>query len=257
MLPTEDRIAIFSDVHANIHALQAVLEDAFLMDVERFICLGDIVGYGAYPAECLDTIRNLDCPVVQGNHDWMTAVEIPTDALMTGAVAGVLYSKQVLKPDQIEYLGNLPRVLEVDYITISHASLSKDEDWGYIFSTVAAEEHMSHQRTWLSFMGHTHVPVAYSLTDQDIGETFLSYDNVIEASLIDGLQLDCRLTTTINVGSVGQPRDGDPRAAYIIYSPSQRVALLRRVIYDIQSAQKAILDTELPLFSAQRLEIGE
>ncbi|MEM9025348.1 MAG: metallophosphoesterase family protein [Verrucomicrobiota bacterium] len=257
MLPTEDRIAIFSDVHANIHALQAVLEDAFLMDVERHICLGDIVGYGAYPAECVNMIRDLDCPVVQGNHDWMTAAEIPTDTLMTGAVAGVLFSKEVLAKEQIDYLGALPRVLEMEDLTLSHASLSKDEEWGYIFSTVAAEDHMSQQRTWLSFMGHTHVPVAYSLSEQDIGETFLSYENVIEASLIDGLQLDCRLTTTINVGSVGQPRDGDPRAAYIIYSPSQRTALLRRVLYDIQSAQKAILETELPLFSAQRLEIGE
>ena len=257
MITTDDRIAIFSDVHANIHALQAVLEDAFLMDVERFICLGDIVGYGAFPSECVDAIRELNCPVVQGNHDWMTVESTHNDGLMTGAVAGVLYSQEVLESDQIKYLRELPRVLEFDDITLSHASLTDQEDWGYIFSTIAAEDHMSRQRTWLSFTGHTHVPICYHMSDQDIGETFLSFDNVIESSLIDGLQLDCRLTTTINVGSVGQPRDGDPRASYLIYSPSQRKALLRRVLYDIQSAQKAILETDLPLFSAQRLEIGE
>ncbi|MCH2154883.1 MAG: metallophosphatase family protein [Opitutales bacterium] len=254
---SDDRIAIFSDVHSNVYALKAVLEDAFLLDIERHICLGDIVGYGAHPSECLEMIRELECPVVQGNHDYMAAESVPDTDLMTGASAGAVFSKEALNEEQLGYLRDLPRKRVIGDATYSHASLEEPEQWGYVFSTIAAEGHLQSIDTPVSFMGHTHVPVCYSLSELDIGETFLNWENVIESSLIDGIQIDHDTPSMINVGSVGQPRDGDPRASYVIYSPSQKMALLRRVIYDVQAAQKAILDVKLPLFSAQRLEIGE
>lgn len=254
---SDDRIAIISDIHSNIHALTAVLEDAFLLDIERHICLGDIVGYGAHPADCLDMIRDLGCPVVQGNHDWMTAEEVPETTLMTGASAGALFSREALNDEQIAFLRDLPRTYVTEEATYSHASLEDPESWGYVFSTIAAEAHLQAVQTPVAFMGHTHIPMCYHVSELDIGETFLNWENVIEESLVDGIEIDHKTPTLINVGSVGQPRDGDPRASYVIYSPSQRMAMLRRVIYDVQAAQKAILDVNLPLFSAQRLEIGE
>lgn len=240
---THHALALFSDVHSNLEALQAVLAD--MAGISRRFCLGDTVGYAANPAQCLEIVRGLECPVLMGNHDEAAATDIPLEGMNASAQAGIEFSRRKLTPLQRSWLATLPLALEEAGFQLVHGSLF--EPWEYVIDPEDAWLHFSEQTTPLSFCGHSHRPMVWHL--DDAGR--LSFE------LGKGrIQLPQGGKTLVNVGSVGQPRDHNPDACYVIYDPQARQVEFRRIPYDIEKTRRKILRAKLPQFTAQRLVEG-
>lgn len=238
--------AILGDIHANLEALQVVLEDCRNQGVTDYLCTGDVVGYNASPHECLEIVRGLNCPVVMGNHDDYVSSDRDLTDFNPNAAAVIEWTREQLDQDELDYLVNLPFVTTKMGITLVHATLDKPEDFGYVFNHLDAEPSFSHQMAPLCFHGHTHCPMIY---EKQVGGIFR----------IDpqDYTLPIGRKYFINVGSVGQPRDGDPRASYVLYSPKDRKVRFRRLEYDIAAAQAKIREAGLPERLAIRLEEGQ
>jgi predicted phosphodiesterase len=239
------KFAIFSDIHGNLEALEAVLADITAERVQEMICLGDIVGYGPNPAECLEMIRCLSCSVVMGNHDEACIEPEMEQALNEYARAGIVFARNQLSNTQKGWLRNRPMQLDFDDFTAVHASLS-DEPWQYVLSSADALRHFMFQEKPLCFCGHSHRPAVWTLEGRRV-RCLAPASNVT-------LPLCAR--TLVNVGSVGQPRNLRTEACYVIYN---RVALsigFRFVPYNVKQTQGKILAAGLPRFLAQRLALG-
>jgi diadenosine tetraphosphatase ApaH/serine/threonine PP2A family protein phosphatase len=240
------KIAIFSDVHSNLPALDAVLKDIDEQEVNLRVCLGDTVGYNADPADCLERVRAVSDAVIQGNHDLYSATSEGLADFNPVARAGVEFSRKNLTDAQKKWLHALPLVKNANDHTYVHASLFSPEDWIYVSSPLEAMLHFREQKTPVAFCGHTHRPVVWHSDDGPI-EAFRPRER---------MKLDKPGKYLVNVGSVGQVRDGDPRACYVIYEPEKRALRYRRIEYDIHAAQKIILAAGLPPFLAMRLQAG-
>ena len=238
--------AILGDIHANIEALNVVLDDCRKEGVTDFLCTGDVVGYNAAPHECLEIIRELGCPVVKGNHDHYVASEQNLEDFHPNAAAVVKWTREQLDANEIEWLYNLPFVETRMGMTIVHSTMDNPESFGYVFDHFQAESNFICQKTPLCFHGHTHVPMIYE-------------KQVAGVYRIDpqDFKLPIGRKYFINVGSVGQPRDGDPRAAYVIYDMATRMVKFRRLEYDVAAAQERILRAGLPARLAERIGVGE
>ena len=240
--------AILGDIHANIDALETVLADAREQGVTDYVSVGDVVGYNAAPAECIRIVRDeLKCPVVRGNHDHYVAyVEESLADFHPMAAAVVEWTRSQLSEDDLKWLHDLPLSRPVMGFTIVHSTLDMPLRWGYVFENLQAEANFVYQRTPLCFHGHTHVPIIY---EKRAG-------GVVHYEPTDfKVALGQRLF--INVGSVGQPRDGDPRASYVIYDSGTRTVRFRRISYDVAAAQARIRAAGLPERLAARLEAGK
>ncbi len=238
------KYAILGDIHANAQALTAVLNDAAGQDVTHYACVGDIVGYNANPIECLEQIQRL-CPVsVRGNHDHYCAHDERLDNFHPLAADVVSWTRRQLNPAQIGYLRSLRMIARVETFTMVHSTLDTPESWGYVFDKLEAEANFSYQTSTVCFFGHTHVPLAFEKAE------------TIRFGLYSKIRIGLGKKYFINVGSVGQPRDGDPRAAYVLYDMDNNLVELRRVGYDIKSAQKQIIEHGLPARLAARLAVG-
>lgn len=238
------RFAIFGDIHANLHALQAVLSDAKEQDTTHYVCMGDVVGYNAFPRECLDIIRELDCPTVKGNHDEQASMDITQEGLNPLAEEALDWTREQLAPADQQWLRELRMQRQVRDFTIVHSTLDTPHKWGYVTTQLDAAASFSYQHTGICFIGHTHVPRAYV---RESSVRTLSFGT---------LQIQRNQKYLVNVGSVGQPRDGDWRAAYCIYDTVKNEVELRRLPYDLRGAQQAILAAGLPEKLAGRLSIG-
>ncbi len=238
------KYAILGDVHSNWEALQAVLADAEKQGVNKYACVGDLVGYNANPVECLDKIRALNCTCVRGNHDHYCSNPEDLNGFHPLAADVVSWTRRQLSDDQQNFLRNLRLVQPVESFTIVHATLDTPENWGYVFDKLEADANFAYQNTSICFFGHTHVPLAFEKSD------------AIRFGLYTRIKVGLGRKYFINVGSVGQPRDGDPRSAYVVYDMLNNVIELRRVAYDIEGAQKKILDAGLPPRVAARLAVG-
>jgi len=239
--------AVLGDIHANIDALNAVLDDARAQGVTHFVCVGDVVGYNAAPAACIRAVRDeLGCPCVRGNHDHYVSDPGTNLADFHPSAAQVVeWTRSQLAVDDVQWLHDLPLQKPVMGFMLVHATLDKPDHWGYVFENQQAEANFSYQYTPLCFHGHTHVPIIYS---NEPG-------GVVHYQPRDfTLELGQRLF--INVGSVGQPRDGDPRASYVVYDMAARQIHFRRVAYDVQAAMARNRLAGLPEKCASRLEIG-
>lgn len=246
------RTAILSDIHANLHALCAVMEDVLAMQCTDFVCLGDVVGYNAFPRECLDYIRNAGCYVVKGNHD--EEVGSPSIAKMNPIARQAMdWTRAQLDDEQLQWLSRLQyrRNVRTDTgntFTMVHACLHKPEEWGYVLHESDAANHFffGKQLSPLCFHGHSHMPRIF-MTD---GKNTVVDDEILTPLYDKGyteFQPQAGLKYLINVGSVGQPRDMDPRSCYAIYDTELNLIILKRVSYDIATAQKAIREIkELP-----------
>ena len=155
------RFAIFSDVHANLEALEAVLADARARKCTRFVCLGDVVGYNANPGECVERVRELDCPVVKGNHDEAASRLTPPGDFNEIAERAIAWTRERLTDEHKEWLRGLPLQTCVHDFTIVHATLDTPEQWGYVFNNLDAAASFTYQRTNVCFFGHTHVPMVF------------------------------------------------------------------------------------------------
>jgi len=239
------RFAIFGDIHANLHALQTVMDDSKEQSCTHYVCMGDVVGYNAFPRECLDLVRGLECPVVKGNHDEQASMFGFQEGFNALAEEAMNWTRNQLSEEDKEWLRTLRLQRQVRDFTIVHATLDTPHKWGYVFNQLDAAASFSYQHTSLCFIGHTHSPKAY-----------LRDGSVRTLPLDETLQLQPGKKYLVNVGSVGQPRDGDWRSAYCVYDTTKNEITLRRIPYDLPAAQKAILDAGLPTKLAERLAVG-
>jgi predicted phosphodiesterase len=238
------RYAILGDVHANLEALSAVLEDASQQGVTHYACTGDVVGYNADPKPCLQIIQRLKCKVVQGNHDYYAGCNESMELFTSRARKSIDWTRKQLSPFDRKYLRQLPMILDEENFTLVHSSLSNPHRWSYIFRSKAAEANFRNQFNPVCFFGHTHVPLAFIK-----GKT-------IEKDFYETLHIQPGLQYLINVGSVGQPRDRNPKSAYVIYDLDEQTITMRRVEYAIENTQKKIRAAGLPFRNALRLANG-
>jgi predicted phosphodiesterase len=239
------RFAIFGDIHANLEAFEAVLADTLDQGCTAYICLGDVVGYNANPRECLELVRSLKCPVVKGNHDDYASSESSLESFNPLAEIAIQWTRDQLNTSEKRWLGGLPLVSEIHGFMIVHATLEDPGGWGYVLNQLDAAASFFKQTTQLCFFGHTHAPRAYIKDSSVVGLPF------------DHLVVEPRKRYFINVGSVGQPRDGDWRAAYVVFDEEKRMIRLRRLAYDLQKTQEKILSSGLPPRLADRLAFGK
>ena len=237
--------AIFSDIHANLEALEAVLQDAQEHGCTHFVCLGDVVGYNANPHECVARIQEMGCPIVKGNHDEQASLLESSRDFNELAEHAIEWTRENLTEPDKEWLRELRLQRQVRDFTIVHATLDTPEQWGYVFNNLDATASFTYQHTALCFFGHTHVPMA-----------FVRDDSGVQRVRADALRIEIGKKYFINVGSVGQPRDGDWHAAYCVYQADNNVVEERRVKYDLATAQKKIITAGLPRLLAERLAIG-
>lgn len=238
------RFAILSDIHSNLEALEAVLTDARERKCTDFVCLGDVVGYNANPHECVERVREMDCPIVKGNHDEQASLIESSRDFNELAEHAIEWTRDNLTDDDKQWLGGLRFQRQVRDFTIVHATLDTPAQWGYVFNNLDAAASFTYQHTAVCFFGHTHVPMAFIR------------DDGVKRMQIDQLRIEISRKYFINVGSVGQPRDGDWRAAYCIYNIDQNVVEQRRVKYDLDTAQKKVIKAGLPPLLAERLALG-
>jgi len=241
------RYAFIADIHGNLVALLAVLADLDHQEIGTILCLGDIVGYAAEPARCIAVVRERAKHIVAGNHDYAAAGEISCDEFNEFARAAIIWTRRQLSEEEKDWLRQLPLIVHVDQFSMVHSSLHRPEDFNYIESGHDAAECFREMQEALCFVGHSHVPAVFF----DTGK-----------SLIPSYRLDLTSTVPVegrmivNVGSVGQPRDEDPRAAYCIYDSDANTVEIRRVTYDTEAAADKVRAAGLPELLAFRLKLG-
>lgn len=240
--------AILADIHGNLAAFQAVLEDVAERDpVDSIWCLGDIVGYGPQPHECIQLLRQHAHLCVAGNHDWAAIGNIDTSYFNADAAAACRWTAEHLTPDDSDYLRRLPLTLRQSDFTLVHGS-PREPIWEYIISTSSAQENFPHFDTSFCLIGHSHAPLVFELDRDGLCQL---------RQLPDTLSLKAEEKRfIINCGSVGQPRDGDPRASYAILDTEDAVIRHFRVNYDISATQRDMREADLPLRLINRLTVG-
>ena len=238
------KFAIIADIHGNLDAFQVVLDDAKKQQVSHYACLGDVVGYNANPKECLDIVRAMNMPCVKGNHDDYCSSDEHLEGFNPAAAEAVNWTRTQLTDDDRQWLRDLKYSRMVTNFTIVHATLDGPQRWGYVFDKLAAAASFTYQNTSVCFFGHTHVPVAFMK------------DSVVRGGTYSKFKTEPGKKYFVNVGAVGQPRDNNPKAAYVIYDTVDGTIEIRRLDYDIAAAQKKILAAGLPERLAERLAYG-
>jgi diadenosine tetraphosphatase ApaH/serine/threonine PP2A family protein phosphatase len=241
------KYVVISDIHGNLEALKAVRTEVDRIAPDKVLCLGDIVGYGASPNECIAVTREITDLVVAGNHDFGAAGLTDITYFNMYAREAIVWTAKHLKQEGLEYLRGLPLTEVVaDTIRMVHATPRDPGRWNYIFTHEQALEEFGAFDENVCFVGHSHQPVLYELMDE-------------ETLIVNGERVLMRegRRYLVNVGSVGQPRDGDPRACLCIYDTETGEIALRRIEYDVEAAKKKIIDAGLPSVLANRLTWGE
>ena len=239
--------AIISDIHGNLEALDAVYRAATERGVDSWICLGDIVGYGADPQSCLRRIRSTTDEILLGNHDAAATGLTGTEGFNPYAREAVQWTAAQLSPAERKFLTSLPLQLERDGALMVHAEPEDPAAWQYVFSTLEAGQALAATAARICFVGHTHCPLACV----QAGAAVRSID-----PFRSSIEVEDRCRYLFNVGSVGQPRDGDPRACYAVWAADGQTVEYHRVDYDVETAKRKILAADLPQFLADRLDSG-
>lgn len=240
------RIALLADIHGNHHALQACLEDADQQEVEEILCLGDLVGYGAEPSACLSTLKERARFILMGNHEAGVTGRLDLTRFNPVAKEAILWTIRTLSQAERDFLVDLPLEAKMDSALCVHASPRDPDSWEYLLHPRDAALAFATENFRLAFVGHTHRPMIFVQENQN--------DVMAQSAQATTLDLDRRYI--VNIGSVGQPRDNDPRSCYVIWDKATGEILFRRIEYDIRQAQEAILAAELPAQLAHRLAWG-
>jgi len=240
------KIAILGDIHANIEALQAVVADLDELKPDRVFCVGDIIGYGAAPRECLALVRERGWPSVIGNWE---VVLTPNDAFTPDnfnpyAKCSIYWTRGAMTAEEKEHCVALPMSIVEDGIQIAHATTGEDKTHPYLMKVEDARAAFDAAEAPVVFVGHTHVP--FTFLDGDP----IEYVKESEFTIPDGVK------AIVNTGAVGQPRDKDPRASYVVYDTESRTVTRRRVDYDVEAAVKRIVDGGVPPILGERLRGG-
>lgn len=234
-------IAIISDIHGNLEALEQVFRYVESQKIEKIYCLGDVVGYGPNPNECVEKVRRRCEIVLMGNHDYAAIGKANIDYFNQYAREAALWTRQTLSEENHAYLQGLPFTHQNDEMIMVHASPTNPKHWYYVLSRHEAEIEMHAFNQPLCFIGHSHVPLIYGLNGMFKGEVY---------------NFEQSQKYIVNVGSVGQPRDGDPRACLVIFDEEARSLRYVRLEYDVQKTYKKIIKAKLPQFLAERLLKG-
>jgi predicted phosphodiesterase len=241
------RVAVMADIHANLAALASVLGDIKRQGgVDELWCLGDIVGYGPDPHQCIELMQQTNHTGVAGNHDLAAIGRVDARYFNADAAAAIRWTAEHLTPGDIKYLEGLPLSAAKGEFTLVHGS-PMEPVWEYVVSTGIAARNFAHFPTRYCLVGHSHVPAAF----REEGDACRSL------GLSPGIGLlltDCRMI--LNPGGVGQPRDGDPRASYAIYDSEGRRLRLYRVAYDVRATQDRMMKANLPIRLVVRLKEG-
>ena len=240
------RIAVISDIHANLHALEAVLTAIDGEGVDEVWCLGDVVGYGPRPNECVAIARDRTSVCLAGNHDLVVLGKIGSEAFVGEAAAAAAWTRGVLQPLARDFLGTLEPRAEVGGAQLYHGS-PLDPIWDYVLSEAAAEQSFASTSAPLVLVGHSHVALSIVATADGLHGGQAAADTEVE---LDAGRL------LLNPGSVGQPRDGDARAAWLLIDEGAGRARFRRTEYTVEQTQAEMRERELPEALAARLSFG-
>jgi diadenosine tetraphosphatase ApaH/serine/threonine PP2A family protein phosphatase len=240
------RTAILTDVHANLEALGAVLADAKGRRVDRYVCLGDVVGYGASPNECLALLRERCAFCLLGNHDAAVAGRMDYAYYYPAARQALDWTRRCLEPSHLAWLKTLPYTVDEADASYCHASPLEPQAWHYVLAHEQAEEvFAAREMPLVTFIGHSHVPSVFALEAGEVGTVRPEH-----------VRLKKRARYLATIGSVGQPRDRDPRACYGIFDDARRTITYRRVPYDVVAAAEKIEAAGLSPNFARRLHFG-
>jgi diadenosine tetraphosphatase ApaH/serine/threonine PP2A family protein phosphatase len=242
------KVAVISDIHANRHAFEATLDAVAASDAAELWCLGDLVGYGAEPDACVALAREHAAVCLSGNHDLAVTGEIPLDEFSRGASLAAQWTREVIAAENLEFLQSLSVKGEENVVGLYHAS-PRDPVWEYVLSALLAELCLDAQPHRICLIGHSHVALSFVRREGSLttGEPRRDGD---ELDISDGEWL-------LNPGSVGQPRDGDPRASWMLLDLDGLQASFHRTDYDVAGAAAAIRAARLPDSLAERLEYGQ
>jgi predicted phosphodiesterase len=240
------RYAFFSDVHANLEALKAVILDFRSEKIDRIVFLGDAVGYGPNPNECVELINQVAETKLMGNHDFAALGLMDTDYFNQYATESIDWTKHSLTKKTIEIMSDFELTAETDNIMMAHSSPKEPDRWHYILDMDDVKENFKFFERQICLVGHTHRPFIVSLHDD--GNCIVSHKK--EEKVTD----NCRYL--VNIGSVGQPRDGDPRSCYLIYDKDNNNLKIKRVAYDLSNTQKQMAEHGLPEYLIERLAAG-
>jgi diadenosine tetraphosphatase ApaH/serine/threonine PP2A family protein phosphatase len=244
------RIAVFSDIHGNYEALEAFIEHSSRQNIGMYVCLGDIVGYGANPNECIRGLLNLpNIRFVLGNHDAAASGRDSPYDMSRDASRAILWTIETLSPDYAEFLQHIDVTLKTDNILFSHANPYRPLAWYYVDEIEYAARSFARTKEKMLFVGHTHV--SSIITRKNM---FNIYFEMPEGNEVVPLNKSKR--QIINCGSIGQPRDGDPRASYLIYDQENQIIEFYRIPYDYRRAAEKIRANGLPESLALRLSKG-
>lgn len=240
------RFAVISDIHGNVEALKSVLHFLDHQGVTGVLCLGDIVGYGPSPSECIALLREREIPCLRGNHDELVLANAPLGDMHPDAAVGIRYARRCLSRSDQHFLASLPSAFVFSKFAFVHASFPDPTAFDYVFTSDDAEPHLASQPAPVSFFGHTHRQ----------GGFYFCLGGASDLSLKSPVPLDFAERMSFNPGAVGQPRDRDPRAAFLICNAKLGVIEFQRVTYDVDCTAAAIDAVGLPRRLATRLRLG-
>ena len=241
------RVLVCSDIHANLEALEAVLKDAGKVDAVW--CLGDVVGYGPDPNACVERVRRLpNCICLAGNHDWAALGKLDIEHFNTEARKAILWTREQLTSASRQFLEGCPERYGpvASFYTLTHGS-PRYPIWEYVLDVGTARANFDHFETPICFVGHSHVPGIFALLDDRVHHVVVPEDQPLELS---------KGRFIVNPGGVGQPRDGDPRASYVLLDAEDRTITYRRVEYPVEVTQKKMQQAGLPPRIIARLAYG-
>ncbi len=240
------KYGVIADIHGNLEGLESAIATLESRGVDAYLCTGDIVGYGANPRECIERVRGLGAVTVAGNHDWAVAGRLSLEFFNAYAQQAVHWTRTQLTDEDLSFLRNLPLTHEQDDLTLVHSTLEPPpEMFYYLLTPYDALNSLRVLKTKLCFVGHSHVPVTFFLNDQ------------VSFSLDPVIPLDRSDKVIVNTGSVGQPRDDNPLAAFGFYDSDAGVVEILRASYDLDTAADKILQAGLPEVLASRLYQGK
>jgi diadenosine tetraphosphatase ApaH/serine/threonine PP2A family protein phosphatase len=239
------RYAIFSDVHSNLEALKSVLEVFQESKIDRYLFVGDIVGYGANPKECIATLRRLDAVCVAGNHDWAVVNKTSPEYFNKDATEAISWTQKNITETERTFLLDLKLVKEEEKYCLVHGTLSHPEEFDYMFDASRAMKTFYLLNQKICFVGHSHCP-----------GVFIEEEERVSYQEPDILKIEEGRRYIVNDGSVGQPRNGDCRACFCIYDDLASTIEFKRIEYDIEGAKKKIIEAGLPRILAERLSVG-
>lgn len=241
------KYGIISDIHSNLEALETVIKALGQEQVDRYICLGDVLGYAADPLACLGVLKAISPIIVSGNHDWGCIGKLGMDYFNKPAEEAITWTKDNLSSEYKDWLEAMPLVEKIGPLTLVHGSLYRPEKFYYVLDHISARTSLNslEDGQHVCLVGHTHIP-----------GIFIEENELLRYSYADSVTIEPQKRYLINVGSVGQPRDRDPRASFVVYDTETRALKINRIKYDIRKTQEKILEAGLPRILARRLPLG-